>query len=260
MLRLFSLISGSSGNCSVVTDGKTNILIDCGTSGKRALAALDKIGIAPEDVSAMLVTHEHSDHIQGVGVLARRLKIPVYATAGTHSAMLVGSIADELIHTVSPDVSFDIGDISVTPFSIPHDAAEPCCYTLSDGDDMVSVATDIGYMSDALISRIIGSKSIILESNHDVDMLRFGDYDYFLKQRILSDRGHLSNKDAANAALELVKTGTEHIMLGHLSEKNNMPHIAQMETYNYLTDNGVRVGKDVTLQIAARYDITSFDI
>ncbi|MBQ3427846.1 MAG: MBL fold metallo-hydrolase [Clostridia bacterium] len=259
MLKLYSLISGSSGNCTVVSDGKVHIMVDCGTSGKRASEALYNIGIDPSAISAILVTHEHSDHIKGVGILARRLGVPVYATRGTHAAMGIGSIKDEQIRFVSPDTPIDIAGIEATPFSIPHDAADPCCYSFSDGTDKVTIATDIGYMPDSLISRLIGSRSILLESNHDIDMLRFGPYPYPLQRRILGRHGHMSNILASETALELVKSGTEHIMLGHLSDKNNLPEIAMMETFNRLTDNGVNVGHDMTLQVAARYEITKMD-
>ncbi|MBR0366460.1 MAG: MBL fold metallo-hydrolase [Clostridia bacterium] len=259
MLKLYSLISGSSGNCSVVTDGRTHIMIDCGTSGKRATAALERIGIDPKSLSAILVTHEHSDHVQGVGILARRLRVPIYATRGTHAAMGIGSIDDTQIEFVTPDMPVDIFGIEATPFSIPHDAADPCGFSFSDDADKVTIATDIGYMPASLLSRISGSRSIILESNHDIDMLRFGPYPYPLQRRILGERGHMSNKLAAETAIELVKSGTEHIMLGHLSDKNNLPEIAMMETFNRLTDSGVDVGKDVTLQVAARYEITEME-
>lgn len=258
MLKLYSIISGSSGNCSLVTDGKTNILIDCGTSGKRACEALEKLCVPPSRLNAIFVTHEHIDHTKGVGILSRKFNIPVYATSGTHQKADLGKMDDTLICEVTPDVTYDIAGIGITPFAIPHDAAEPCGYTFTDGAVKLAVATDIGVMTDAILSRLAGSESIILESNHDIDMLRFGEYPYALKQRILSDIGHLSNKAAADAALALAKSGTKHIMLGHLSDKNNLPDIAQMETYNHLTDNGVAVGTDVTLQVAKRYDITTF--
>lgn len=258
MLELYSIISGSSGNCTLATDGHTNILIDCGTSGKRLFAALDTLGISLSMISSIIVTHEHVDHTKGVGIVARKLKIPVYATKGTHAAMDIGKLNDEQRQIIQPDITYDINGIGVTPFTIPHDAADPCGFVFTDGKDRLSIATDIGHMSEPLLSRIRGSRSIILESNHDTNMLQFGDYPYPLKQRILSDVGHLSNPVAAKTALELVKTGTEHIMLGHLSDKNNLPEIAQMETYNILTDNGVKVGTDMTLQVASRYDITKF--
>lgn len=260
MLELYSLISGSSGNSSLVTDGKTHILVDCGTSGKRIFNALSELCIPPDGISAIIVTHEHSDHTKGVGVVARKLKVPVYATGGTHSGMMnIGTIPEECIHRINTDIPFAVGDIEITPFEIPHDAAEPCGFTFTDGERKTAIATDIGEMSNRILSRLYGCNQIILESNHDIDMLRYGDYPFPLKQRILGSHGHLSNESASYAALELVKNGTEHIMLGHLSEHNNLPEIAMMETFNRLTDSGIKVGTDVTLQVAQRYEITTFN-
>lgn len=258
MLRFYSIISGSSGNSALLTDGKTNILIDCGTSGKRTIEALESLSVPASRINAIIVSHEHIDHTKGVGILSRKFNIPIFATSGTHTKSDFGKIDDSLIHEISPDITYDIAGIGITPFSIPHDAAEPCGFILTDGNTKFATATDIGVMTDAILSRISGCDNILLESNHDIDMLRFGEYPYALKQRILSDVGHLSNKAAAATAVELVKRGTKHIMLGHLSDKNNLPDIAQMETYNHLTDNGISVGKDVTLQVAERYKITPF--
>ena len=257
-LKLYSIISGSSGNCSLITNGKSNILIDCGMSGKRATESLESLSVSPNRINAILVTHEHIDHTKGVGIMARKYNIPIYATEGTLLKSEIGKVSDELINTVTPDITYDIAGIGITPFSISHDAQEPCGYVSDDGNTRIAVATDMGIMTDNVLSRISGCDSVLLESNHDIDMLRFGEYPYALKQRILSDIGHLSNKAAAATALELVKRGTKHLMLGHLSEKNNMPDIAQMETYNHLTDNGVKIGTDVTLQVAERYKITPF--
>lgn len=258
MIELHSIISGSSGNCSLVSSGETNILVDCGASGKHILNALHDLNVEPEDVSAIVVTHEHIDHTRGVGVLARRLKIPVYATAGTHSSMKVGRLSDEQCNIISADNEYCLGNIGFTPFSIPHDAAEPCGYTFTDGETQVAVATDIGCMTKELFSHISGSKSIILESNHDIEMLRFGPYPYNLKHRILGNYGHLSNKIASITSLRLIQTGTEHIMLGHLSEHNNLPELALLETINHLKKHDVEIGSDVTIQVADRYKITSF--
>ena len=174
--------------------------------------------------------------------------------------MSIGKIDDNARVIISPGHDFEIGNIGVIPFSIPHDAAQPCGYSFIFENTKFTIATDIGHMTDDLIDSIKGSKSIILESNHDIDMLRYGEYPYPLKQRILGDNGHLSNSTAADTALELVKSGTEHIILGHLSDKNNLPEIAMMETYNKLTDNGVNVGSDMTLQVAGRYTLTKFEM
>ncbi|MCC8169181.1 MAG: MBL fold metallo-hydrolase [Oscillospiraceae bacterium] len=259
MINFTSLISGSSGNASYISDGKTHILVDCGMSGKQLAQALATIGASPEQLSALLITHEHSDHIKGAGVVARRYGLPIYATSGTHSAMDIGSVKDEQIKIIDVDDDFEIGTIGVRAFDIPHDAANPVGYSFYIDQKKVSVATDIGHMHKSLVENIMKSNIVLLESNHDVDMLQFGPYPFSLKQRILSDTGHLSNENAAQTALQLVNSGTEHIMLGHLSKENNHPEIALMETYNTLTFAGVNVGGDVTLQVADRYKATRFE-
>lgn len=258
MIRFISLISGSSGNASFISDGKTNLLIDCGMSGLKLKEALNAIDVLPESIDALLITHEHIDHTKGAGVISRRYNIPIYATEGTHISMDAGKIADENIRIVSENVTCDINGIGVTPFAIPHDARQPVGYTFSLGSEKYAIATDIGKMNTDILNHITGSKNVILESNHDIEMLRCGSYPFPLKQRILGELGHLSNKTAAKTALYLVQHGTEHIMLGHLSKENNRPEIAMLETYNILTNSNVNVGKDMTLQVADRYTPTSF--
>lgn len=258
MTDFLSLISGSSGNCTFISDGKTNILTDCGLSGKRLAELLAQIDILPDSIDALLITHEHSDHVKGAGVVARRYKLPVYATLRTHCAMNLGNLSDSQKHIVSPDKDFEIGSIGICPFSIPHDAADPVGYTFICGGKKYAIATDIGEMNNKIISSIKGSEKVILESNHDINMLRVGSYPFPLKQRILSSVGHLSNESAAEAALELVKSGTTDIMLGHLSLENNMPELALLETYNMLKNNGVHIDSDVSLKVAARNSITRF--
>lgn len=256
MNRFVSLISGSSGNATFISDGKTNILIDCGMSGAKLKEALHAIDVLPESLDALLITHEHSDHTKGAGVISRRYNLPVYATIGTHAGMDIGNIDDKNIHFVKEDEETEIGTIAVTPFAIPHDAQQPVGFTMQIGGEKYSLATDIGKMTNNILEHIIGSKKIILESNHDIEMLRYGSYPFPLKQRILSDKGHLSNEMASKTALYLVQNGTEHIALGHLSEENNRPEIAMLETYNMLTQSGVDVGKDMVLQVAHRYKPT----
>ncbi len=258
MVTFISLISGSSGNATFFSDGKTNLLIDCGMSGAKLKEALHSIDVLPESIDALLITHEHIDHTRGAGVVSRRYNIPIYATEGTHSSMDAGKISEENIHIISEDMPFEIGGICVTPFQIPHDARQPVGYTLEKDGTKYALATDIGNMNDNILSRISGSKKVILESNHDVEMLKCGSYPFPLKQRILGDTGHLSNETAAKTALHLVQSGTEHIMLGHLSKENNRPEIAMLETYNLLTNSGVNVGGDMTLKVADRYKPTVF--
>ncbi|MDO5398354.1 MAG: MBL fold metallo-hydrolase [bacterium] len=260
-IKFVSLISGSSGNASLISDGRTNLLIDCGGSGKCIQNALMEAGVAVGEIDAVLLTHEHSDHVKGVGVLSRRYGFPIYATEKTHSSIVkVGEINPDLKINVTPDNEFEIGSIRVLPFSIPHDAADPVGYSFSVNNNKYTIATDMGYISNSILDRLKGSKAIILESNHDVEMLRCGPYPFYLQQRILGQYGHLSNETASIAALALAESGTEHIMLGHLSEHNNLPEIAMLETNQRLTAAGINVGSDITLQVAQRHKITIMDI
>ena len=256
MVNFISLISGSSGNATLISDGRTHILTDCGMSGARLKDALKKVGIAPETLAALLITHEHVDHLRGAGVLARRYGIPVYATEKTLLKLDCGPINDAQLRAITPDADFEIGSIGICPFSIPHDAADPVGYSYFAENEKYSLATDIGHMNEYLFNHISGSKAVLLESNHDVEMLQFGSYPYPLKRRILSDIGHLSNENAAKCAIELVKTGTERISLGHLSQENNRPEIALLETHNALTQSGAKVGDDVRLTVAQRFEVT----
>ena len=241
MATFVSLISGSSGNATFVSDGKTNLLIDCGMSGAKLKESLHAIDVMPESIDALLITHEHVDHTKGAGVISRRY-----------------NIADENIKIITEDTDFEIGNIGIRPFAIPHDAAQPVGFNFMIGDEKYSLATDIGKITKSILEKITGSKKILLESNHDVEMLKCGTYPYPLKRRILGEYGHLSNETASKVALHLVQNGTEHIMLGHLSKENNRPEIAMLETYNLLSQSGVDVGKDMTLQVADRYKPTLF--
>ncbi len=258
MITFISLISGSSGNATFISDGKTNLLIDCGMSGAKLKDALHTVDILPESIDALLLTHEHIDHTKGAGIVSRRYNLPVYATEGTYLSSDIGKIADENIKTISEDTYFEIGNIGIHPFAIPHDAKQPVGFTFHINGEKYSIATDIGKMTKEIAENISGSKKVLLESNHDIEMLRCGAYPFPLKQRILGEYGHLSNEVAAKTALYLVRSGTEHIMLGHLSIENNRPEIALLETHNLLSLSGVSVGKDMTLQVANSYKPTLF--
>ena len=255
-MEFISLVSGSSGNSTLITDGKTHILTDCGMSGVKLKNALNSIGLAPENICAILITHEHIDHTKGVGVIARRYKTPIYGTKKTLLSLNCGEIQENLINEISPDTAFEIGNIAIMPFSIPHDAKDPVGYSYFSGNDKFSLATDIGHMNDYIMGHLKGSKKVLLESNHDVEMLQYGSYPFPLKQRILSDTGHLSNANAARAALELVENGTLNLALGHLSNENNTPELAMLETYTYLTKAGIKIGEDMNLIVAKRYEVT----
>lgn len=257
MIQFISLTSGSSGNSSLITDGSTTLLIDCGISGKKLAERLNDASIAPESISGVLITHEHTDHTSGIGVIARRYGLSVYATEKTFCAMNTGKLSDEQVNIISAGKMFSVGTIDVQPFSIPHDAADPVGYSFFTAEGKYTLATDIGFMPESLFEQIRGSKQIILESNHDVEMLRYGSYPYYLKQRILSSHGHMSNELTAQVALRLAHSGTENIMLAHLSKENNTPEIAEITTRNALKANGF---DNVGLCVASRYEITRFAV
>ncbi len=254
---LYSLISGSSGNCSLISHKNTNILVDCGMSGKRLELLLDQLSLKGSDLDAILVTHEHIDHISGIGVVSRRYNLPVFATEQTHYTMNVGKIADENIRCIEPDRPFEVGNVGINAFSIPHDAAAPVGYNLYCDNKKYSVATDIGIMTNELFDSISGSDSVILEANHDVEMLKNGSYPKSLKSRILSNLGHMSNDLSAKCALALANRGTKNIMLSHLSDENNTPQLAFDTVAKKLSENGATMG-DVKLLVAKRYEVTSF--
>ena len=251
------LYSGSSGNCAFVQYGRTRILIDAGKPGKTLEEALRDIGVAPDTLDALLITHEHSDHISGAGILCRRYHLPVYATADTWLAMdgKVGRIPPGLRVTFDKAQDFYIGDIGVVPFPIPHDAADPVGYHLYGGGVSLSIATDLGHMTKRVFEAIHDSNLILLESNHDPDMLMSNDhYSMALKRRILGNHGHLSNAAAAETVLQLVDAGVHDIVLGHLSGENNTPELALNTSVTRAELEGLRVGihGDVNLDLAWR--------
>lgn len=252
MPRICTLFSGSSGNCTFVSDGKTNLLVDAGVSAQRICTALNQIGCSPKDISAILITHEHRDHIAGVGTISRNFSIPVYANGGTleKASGVCGWLYEDNIHIFKSNEKFAIGDIEAYAFSISHDTVDPVGYTFCINGKYCSVATDMGCVTDNVLKYICKSEAIVLESNHDVEMLNNGPYPAYLKKRILGSRGHLSNENAAFLAAQLVKWGTKQITLGHLSEHNNTPEKAYSTAEEYFNKNGIRVGDDVSLQIA----------
>lgn len=254
------LFSGSSGNALFCQYGNTRILIDAGRTGKQLDEALMSIGVDPSTLDALLITHEHSDHIDGAGVMARRHHIPVYATQETWEAMekKLKKMPGDLIRTVQSGKSFWLGDIGVEPFSIPHDAADPVGYRLWGGQMSVSTATDLGVFTENVYSAIRGSTLVLLESNHDPELLRANPrYNAQLKARILGDHGHLSNVACAEALLRLIGAGTKHVVLGHLSSENNTPTLARNVSETAMIREDIRPGRDVELQVALRDEVSS---
>lgn len=229
-MELCSIASGSSGNCIYVGTEDTHLLVDAGISKKRIEEGLTEIDIDPKSISGILITHEHSDHISGLGVMARRYHMPIYATEGTVRRLLQGSSLGKLdpglFRYVEPEKPFSVGDIEVKPFSIPHDAADPVSYTFSSGGKKIGVATDLGVFTEAIVENLRGVQALLLEANHDVHMLEAGTYPYALKRRILGDRGHLSNENSGVLLAKIWNEGLRYIFLGHLSKENNFPDLA----------------------------------
>ena len=242
------LYSGSSGNALFVQAGNTRLLIDAGKSGKCIREALASIGVDPATLNAILVTHEHSDHIAGVGVLCRKYHIPVLANAPTWNAMAhkVGEIPPGLRLTFDSRSDFYLGDIGVAPFLIPHDAAEPVGFRLYHGALSVSTATDLGRFTKTIREQLAGSNLVLLESNHDPDMLRQNDhYSASLKQRILGDHGHLSNQACAGL---VARAQARTVVLAHLSAENNTPRLA-------LEAVRAAAGNRATVEVAPRGEV-----
>ena len=251
------LFSGSSGNALFCQYGNTRLLVDAGKTGACLCGALEGIGVDPATLSGVLITHEHSDHIQGAGILARKYHLPLYATQDTWRVILegkkIGKVPAELICTVQSGQDFWLGEIGVESFPIPHDAADPVGYRLWGGNLSISTATDLGHFSDEVYNRIAGSTMVLLESNHDPDMLRANPrYSAVLKSRILGKYGHLSNEACSQALLRLIAGGTRNLILGHLSGENNTPVLARRVSETAMAREGIRTGEDVRLTVALR--------
>lgn len=256
MIKFQSIVSGSSGNCTLIWCNNTKILIDCGISGKKVTAYLNDIGIDPCEIDSILVTHEHIDHTSGVGIMSRKFDIPIIASEGTWSGMDIGKIAEDNRQIFSKNTSMEIGDINITPFDIPHDAMQPTGYIIQAEGKKIAVATDMGHITNTVTDSLTGCDAVILEANYDEHMLQTGPYPQNLKARVAGAKGHLANKDAGALASYLAKKGTKHIMLGHLSNENNSPEIAFSEVARELEFIGIKPGKDIMLSVAPRYNIS----
>ncbi len=255
MTTFCTLFSGSSGNAAYLGTGRGAILIDCGMSGRQTLEAIGQAGLDARTLSAILITHEHSDHVKGAGVLSRKLGIPIYATEGTWSGMesAVGPLPAHHRVVIEAGESFFLNEWEIAPFSIPHDAADPVGYRFFGPAD-IATATDLGYFSPTVQDAVRGAELVVLESNHDPDMLKQNPYyPQHLKSRILGRKGHLSNESGAEAAVWLAQNGTKHFLLGHLSSENNTPDLAYRASYDALVVAGAEIGRDVSLHVAGRY-------
>lgn len=260
-MRLCSIASGSSGNCIYTGTEATHVLVDAGISGKRVEAGLHSIGLTGHDIDGILLTHEHSDHISGLGVLCRRYRIPVYATLGTLEAVRecrsLGEIPEELLHVVEADSAFTIKDLTVNPMHISHDAAEPVAYRFSYGKKRAAVCTDLGTYNEYTVECLKGMDVLLLEANHDVNMLQVGSYPYPLKRRILGDRGHLSNENCGRLLSRVLHDDLKRVILGHLSQENNLPQLAYeaVRLEIDLADNAYGAN-DFPIQVAKRSEVS----
>lgn len=229
-MKMCSIASGSSGNCIYIGTEATHLLVDAGISGKKTVEGLNNLGLTGSDLDGILITHEHTDHISGLGVMCRKFGIPVYGTKGTLSAIrkmgTLGRIDDSLFNVISADEKFTLKDITVNPMKISHDAAEPVAYRFQYGTKRMAVATDLGIYDDYTVECLKGMDVLLLEANHDINMLQVGPYPYYLKQRILGNRGHLSNELSGKLLSRLLHDKLKSVILGHLSLENNLAELA----------------------------------
>ncbi len=256
MARFCSLFSSSSGNSTYIGTSQGGILIDIGVSAKKTSDALNNIGVDPKSIAAIFVTHEHTDHINGIRVFAEKHGINVYSSAGTLAGMEnTGIITSKVNADVIPESGIEIGGMFVRPFRTPHDSRESTGYSVVTPDGKrLAVATDIGKINDTVMDAIYGCDLVLLESNHDIGMLQNGPYPYFLKERILSNHGHLSNDACAEAAVKLVESGTTRFVLGHLSKENNIPSLAFETTRAAMKMAGAVENIDYLLSVAGDYN------
>ena len=247
------LFSGSSGNSIFVSSTNTKILIDAGMPGKSIDSALKEIGESGAELDGIFVTHEHSDHTKGIGILSRKYDIPIYANELTWKSMVgsIGKIKEENIKIICKDY-VTVKDMEIKSFVIPHDAVAPRGYVVLAEGKKACVVTDLGYFTEEIRDAIIDGDIILLEANHDVEMLKVGPYPYPLKKRILSDVGHLSN-EACGQAIVSIQTGKQKkIILGHLSQTNNQPDLAYQTVLNILNENYVNLQREISIHMAKR--------
>lgn len=246
MFKYCSLYSGSSGNSFFVQSPNANLIIDAGVSVKKIVSALEEININIKDIDAILVTHDHIDHTKSLAALSNKYNIPIYANPKTWNAIpdIANKISDDNKKTFNVLETFSIGDIKILPFHTPHDAADPCGFNLYNSNKKISIATDIGYVSEELLNYLKNSSCILLESNYDPEVLKCSSYPYHLKQRILSNKGHLSNTCAGKALSELYNFGLKKALLVHLSKENNFPELAY-ETIKNETINCTNLSVDI---------------
>lgn len=255
MLKLSTLASGSTGNSIYIGNKNTNILIDCGISGIKLQNALKSIGVQPQYIDAVFITHEHTDHINGVGVFSRRFNIPIYATEKTWYIMQnkIGSILPNNKIIIYPNEKIIINDLYLNAFSVPHDAVDPVCYNIFYNNIKISLLSDLGHVNDNILEKIQGCSALIIESNYNAHMLLNGSYPEQLKKRVIGQYGHISNETCASIICYTISEKLKDVILFHISKENNTKKLALSTVTNILKSNGILVQKDLNLHIANEY-------
>lgn len=247
-LSLTLLGSGSSGNATLVSDGDTHILVDVGLSGRETVRRLSQCGLSPQQISAIVVSHEHGDHCRGIAPFAKHLEVPVFITDGACAAADM-AIEERKRQRIDSGCAFDVHGILFTPFAVPHDAADPIAFCIEKEGTKIAIVLDLGYISNLVVERLRGCDAIVLESNHDINMLVVGPYPWSLKQRVKSRLGHLSNKDVAEYLLREFDGRARHVILAHLSEKNNLPELALLSARRALEERSTLLASQTQLDL-----------
>jgi len=243
-IRFTVLASGSTGNALMVRNEKATILIDAGLSAKKLEQLMAEREVAATDIDAVFITHEHSDHIKGLGALCRKYRLPVYANEATWEELdrLVGELPPESRHRLDTGAVTEIGTLGIQSFALSHDAAEPVGYCFYDKEEKLGLATDLGYMSEKVKEQLQNCDVLVLEANHDIELLRLGKYPWNIKRRILGDKGHLSNDAAAEAMADLVSGRLKRVYLAHLSKDHNMLDLARLTVSGIMEQHGIYCG------------------
>lgn len=256
-MEFCSFSSGSSGNSYMIRQGKTVLLCDCGISGKKIFEGLRMCGCEPDDVSGILISHEHQDHTKSIRTVIKKTGSSAFMNPGTWESIR-DKVPDDRQVLIENGSGFSIGGIDISSFSVSHDAADPAAYCFEAGGRKLSILTDTGYVSNEMIDQICDSDLLVLEANHDVNVLQVGPYPYHLKRRILSDEGHLSNEAAAECIVRICEKVSKprRILLAHLSHKNNTPMMAEITVKNILEEAGIFTGGDLLIDVITREKIS----
>ncbi len=252
-IEFCALASGSTGNSQYIGTQHAKLLIDAGLSGRYIESSLKNIGTNTSDISSILITHEHSDHIKGLGVLMRKYEMDLYINEGTWLEVKnqIGDIDDTKVHIFNTDEEFEIEDLLISPIGISHDAVDPVAFSITSEDARICIATDMGVVTERIDQHIQDCNLLMIEANHDENMLKMGKYPYHLKRRILGEKGHISNETAAEEILKATNEGRlSQVILGHLSRENNFPQLAYETVKQILMTHDIEVGRDINMDVA----------